>query len=112
MTQAPEEIAVRALYSEMCRIRARVPTSRWFLFGSVTRTKRPVADIDLLVVCEPPDCPTIRTELAATCARFPVHLLLMTPSEEAEVKFIVGQNAVEITACEILAQNSDHFVNA
>jgi predicted nucleotidyltransferase len=97
MTDAPEEIAVRAIYEEMRRIRARVPTSRWFFFGSITTTKRPVGDIDLLVVCKTTvDCTTVRAELASICARFPIHLLLMTPSEEAEVKFIQGESAVEI----------------
>jgi hypothetical protein len=98
MTEAPEEIAVRALYEEMQRIRARVPTSRWFLFGSITMTKRPVGDIDLLVVCKTKaDCTTVRAELAPISAQFPIHLLLMTPSEEAEVKFIHAESAVEIT---------------
>ena len=101
MTEAPEEIAVCALYEEMQRIRARVPTSRWFFFGSIVATKRPVGDIDLLVVCETTaDCATVRAELASICARFPIHLLLMTPSEEAEVKFIRGESAVEITPAE------------
>ncbi len=104
MTDALEDIAVRALYEEMQRIRARVQTSRWFIFGSITTTKRPVRDIDLLVVCKTTaDCTTVRAELASICARFPVHLLLMTPSEEAEVKFIQGESAVEITPATIPA---------
>jgi predicted nucleotidyltransferase len=98
MTDAPEEIAVRALYEEMQRIRVRVPTSRWFFFGSITRTKRPLGDIDLLVVCKTTaHCTSVRAELVSICARFPIHLLLMTPSEEAEVKFIQRESAVEIT---------------
>ncbi len=97
MILAPEEIAIRVLYNEMERIRTRVLGSRWFLFGSITTTKRPVGDIDLLVVCETvADCTTVRTELSSACARFPIHLLLMTQSEEAEMKFIVGERAVEI----------------
>lgn len=99
MTDALEEIAIRPLYEEMQRIRARVPTSRWFFFGSITTTKRPVRDIDLLVVCKTTaDCTTVRAELTSICARFPIQLLLMTASEEAEVKFIQGESAVEITA--------------
>ena len=97
MTDAPEEIAVRALYEEMQRIRARVPSSRWFLFGSITTTKRPVGDIDLLLVGKTTaDCKTLRVELASLCSRFPIHLLVMIPSEEVEVKFIQGESAVEI----------------
>ena len=98
MTDGPEEIAVHALYEEMQRLRARVPTSRWFFFGTITTTKRPVGDIDLLVVCKTTaNCTTVRAGLASICVRFPFHLLLMTPSEEAEVKFIQDQRAVEIT---------------
>ena len=97
MTEAPEEIAVCALYEEMQRVGSRVPTSRWFLSGSITTTKRPVGDIDLLVVCMTnADCTTVRAELAPISAQFPIHLLLMTPCEEAEVKFIHAESAVEI----------------
>ena len=107
MTNAPEEIAVCALYVEMQRIRARVLTSRWFFFGSITTTKRPVGDIDLLVVCKTTaDCTTVRAELASICAQFPIHLLLMTPSEEAEVKFILGEGAVEITPGENIGNSA------
>jgi hypothetical protein len=98
MTDAPEETVVRAVYDEMPRIIAKVPTSRWYFFGSITTTKRPVGDIDLLVICKSPaECTTVRTELALICGRFPIHVLLMTPSEEAEVKFIQSASAVEIT---------------
>jgi hypothetical protein len=103
MTDALEEIAVRALYEEMQRIGARVPTSRWFFFGSITTPKRPVGDIDLLVVCKTTaDCITVRAELTSICIRFPIHLLLMTPSEEAEVKFIQAESAVEIIPSETI----------
>ena len=98
MTDAPEEIAVRTLYQEMQRITFRVSKSRWFLFGSITKTKRPVGDIDLLVVCETTDdCTFVKAALAPICARFPVHLLLMTLNEEVEVGFIQGVRAIEIT---------------
>jgi hypothetical protein len=103
MINAPEAIAGRALYEEMQRIRARVPTSRWYLFGSTTTAKRPVGDIDLLVVCgSSADCTTARAELTSICAQFPIHLLLMTSSEETEVKFIQGESAVEITPGETI----------
>lgn len=98
MIEGPEDIAVRALHKEMQRIRALVPNSRWFLFGSITTTKRPVGDIDLLVVCKTvADCTAVRTGLASICAQFPIHLLLMTQREEGEIKFILGQSAVEIS---------------
>ena len=98
MIETSEESAVRALHEEMQRIRALVSTSRWFLFGSITTTKRPVGDIDLLVVCETTaDCTIVRTELTSICARFPIHLLLMTRREEGEINFIRSEKAVEMT---------------
>lgn len=79
-------------------MRAQFPSSRWYLFGSVTTAKRPVGDIDLLVVCEnTAECASARAELAAICTQFPIHLLLMTPNEEAEVEFIQSENAIELT---------------
>ena len=98
MTEAPELAALNILYAEVSRIRTQMPSSRWYLSGSITTDRRPVGDIDLLGVCETSaDCAKARSELASLCEQFPVHLLLMTVSEEAEVSFIQGQDAVEIT---------------
>jgi predicted nucleotidyltransferase len=92
-----EEVAIHQLHEEMRRIRSQVPTSQWFLFGSITTTRRPVGDIDLLVVCKTAaECTTVRIELALICTRFPIHLLLMTLKEEAELNFIEGERAMWI----------------
>lgn len=97
MTDTAEDIVVRALHEEIPRVRGLVPNSRWYFFGSITTTKRPVGDIDLLVVCEADtDCAKVRAELASICAEFPIHLLLMTRREEADFQFIKGECAVEI----------------
>jgi predicted nucleotidyltransferase len=97
MTDAPEQVAVSAIHEEMHRIRLRVPSSRWFVFGSIATGRRPVGDIDVLVVCKTTtDCTTVRDELAQICAWFPIHLLLMTQSEESEVRFIKTERAVEM----------------
>jgi hypothetical protein len=93
MSDPSEEIAIRALYKEMQRIRIEIPNSRWFSFGSMTTSKRPVGDLDLLVVCETDaDCATVRDELVSICVRFPIHLLLMTWREEAEVIYPTGRS--------------------
>lgn len=98
MSGQDAEIAIKMLYREMQKAKVLVPTSRWYLFGSITTTKYPVGDIDLLVVCESTgECGAVRAELAEICASFPFHLLLMTRAEEMEVKFVQCQNAVEIT---------------
>ena len=97
MTDEPELAALNILHEEVCRIKARIPSSRWYLFGSITKARRPIGDIDLLVVCEvSADCMAVRLELASICCRFPIHLSLMTRSEQEELKFIHGQRAVEI----------------
>jgi len=99
MTDEPELTALNVLNDEVWRIRALIPGSSWYVFGSITTAKRPIGDIDLLVVCEASaDCEAVRLELASICGNFPIHLLLMTRSEEEELKFIEGQLAVEI-AC-------------
>jgi hypothetical protein len=97
MTDGPEQTALNELLEEVHRVRPRLLGSRWFLFGSITTARRPVGDIDLLVVCETSnDCTLARSELGPVCSRWPIHLLLMTAREEAEVKFIAGEGAVEI----------------
>jgi hypothetical protein len=97
MMDEPELTALDLLNDEVCRIRALIPNSRWFLFGSITTANRPIRDIDLLVVCEKStDCEAIRSELASLCCDFPIHLLLMTRDEEDELKFIEEQLAVEV----------------
>jgi hypothetical protein len=100
MTDAPEQILLKILLEEVRRVRVQARRSRWYLFGSITTARRPVGDIDLLVVCETSDeCSLVRSELGLICSQWPIHLLLMTVSEEAEVRFIEGQGAVEIAAC-------------
>jgi predicted nucleotidyltransferase len=85
------------IHAEASRIGAMVTSSRWYLFGSLLKDKRPVSDIDLLVVCATAgDCSAVRLELGAACSEYPIHLLLMTFDEEGEVKFIQGQDAVPL----------------
>jgi hypothetical protein len=97
MTDASEKIVVRALSSEMQRIKVRVPSSKWFFFGSITTSKRPVRDFDLLIVCKTAsDCIAVRSELDLICTQFPIHLLIMTEREESEVNFIKDEEAIEM----------------
>jgi predicted nucleotidyltransferase len=91
------DLALNVVGSEKARIVELVPRSKWYLFGSVTSSKHPVGDIDLLVVCESSaDCARVRARLADVCTELPIHLILMTQGEEAEVSFIKGVNALEL----------------
>ncbi len=97
MTDDPLQVALRSIYDEIERIKLQAPSTRWFFFGSVATRMSSVSDIDLLVICQTDiDCLSVRSELAAICERFPIHLLLMSHDEEAEMKFIQGVNAIEI----------------
>lgn len=97
MTNSPTDRVIELVRDEMRRILELVPRSRWYLFGSVTTAKRPVSDIDLLVVCEEDvDCAKVREAISGTCAQYPIHMLLMTKGEEAEVNFIKNERAIEI----------------
>lgn len=73
---------------------------QWYLFGSFLTASHP-ADIDLLIVCgESTDTLRLRNELADLCRTLPVHLLIMTSEEEAELGFVLAEN------CQLLASLS------
>ncbi len=97
MSAPLDQFALKLIRAEASRIAGIVTSSRWHLFGSILKDKRPINDIDLLVVCaNAGDCGAVRLELGATCSEYPIHLLLMTFDEESEVKFIEGQDAITL----------------
>lgn len=99
MTKPAADVAVDFVRSERARVSKITPRTKWYLFGSVTRAKRPVSDIDLLIVCDQDeDCAIVRNELRDSCLRYPIHLMLMTRAEEVELDFVKGEAAVELTA--------------
>ena len=71
--------------------------ARWYLFGSATRSIAGAKDLDLLVVCEDGEASlVVRCELRDLCLRLPLHLLLLTRAEEAELGFVESQGCVAI----------------
>lgn len=78
-------------------VRTAIVGARTYLFGSITTDRRPAGDIDVLVICaQDEDCAMARVLLSPACEVFPIHLTIMTPSEEAELSFILGVRAVEV----------------
>lgn len=74
-----------------------MPSLRWLLFGSILTSKRPVGDVDLLVIYVSDDEPTkVRRDLAPVTAQVPLQLLFMTAEEEIETRFIRNTGAVEL----------------
>ncbi len=84
--------AKELLFAEACRISKAAPGTTWFLFGSFLRHPQAASDIDVLVYCESHQTAQfVRREADDLCVLAPVHLLLLTAEEEAEIGFIKGQ---------------------
>lgn len=86
------------LLTEVRCAKQTLPSLRWYLFGSALTAKRPVGDIDLLVIYQTPDQPNrVRRQLSSLAATIPLHLVFMTEEESLEVEFVSETRAVEIT---------------
>lgn len=66
---------------------------RWYLFGSALRDASRSADFDIAVVCRPDLAPIVRAHLAPWSTRWPVHLMILTPAEDAFLRFTEEQGA-------------------
>ncbi len=63
----------------------------WYGFGSYFRGQAAFSDIDILVVCRTTASSTfIRARTVELCARWPLHLVIMTEDEEAEANFLAS----------------------
>jgi hypothetical protein len=94
-------MSLRHLKASLCleakRVRKIAPSAVWYLFGSVLRAFEAAADFDLLIVCDSDETVArVRYHLREVCARLPLHLMLVTQSEEAEIGFIVGEGCVQL----------------
>ena len=79
------------------RVARRGYGARWYLFGSVTRSFAHAKDVDLLVVCDDGKAArAVRRELREMCLQIPLHLLLLTRAEEAQVGMVESQACAAI----------------
>lgn len=79
------------------QVRLSMEGARTFLFGSITTGRRPVGDLDVLVVCaDEAESDRARKIMSPACADYPVHLMIMTFAEEADLEFIAGVGAIEV----------------
>jgi hypothetical protein len=85
----------RTLYEivgEAQAISKTLPRVAWYGFGSYFRRQSVFSDIDILVVCRTPaEALLIRTHTVDLCARWPLHLIIMTEDEEAETGFVASE---------------------
>ena len=91
------EELINVLRTDEEAVSKSIPDTTWYLFGSAVASLATAGDIDLLIVCRRDgDATHVRERLQATCLRLPLHLLLMSRDEEAELRFIEGQRCVQI----------------
>ena len=77
---------IGAIIAEAQRLELIAPRTTWFLFGSMLVNPATANDIDLLVLYErDADGPGVRRELAALCLALPLHLMIVSASEEQEL---------------------------
>jgi hypothetical protein len=89
LVSAVKELAIKT--------NADVGSASWYLFGSSRDDLPAAADIDLLVVCETPImADAIRRIVDLDQLTRPIHLSILTRSEEAEVRFIHRQGCIQI----------------
>jgi hypothetical protein len=69
-----------------------LPNTQWYGFGSFFQGKSSFNDVDLLAVCrDAGEALSVRSTLCELEATWPIHLIIMTDSEEAETEFIFRQ---------------------
>ena len=93
--------------SEAKRIGALVPDSKWYLFGSCILTDVVPSDIDLLVVySQAEDSQILRNHLRSNCDELPLHLLLLSQTEEAELNFVASEGCAPFRSRKELGEGS------
>jgi len=81
--------AMEIIRSEAIRISKSAPGTTWYLFGSILHEPNAASDIDVLVRCDSHGtAKVVRREATSLCEMTPVHLLLLTEEEEAEIQFV------------------------
>lgn len=88
---------IAEIKEEAARIAKWTPDATWYLYGSVLDSGIYPADIDVLIVyTSAEDALVIRRELRDLCHSLPLHLLLVTRDEEAELNFIATQGCMQV----------------
>lgn len=92
---------LREIVQETRRIACHLPETMWYGFGSFFNGQTTFNDIDVLVVCPTTtDAILVRRIMTEICARWPLHLLVMTEDEEAETNFVASQRCVLLLSCQ------------
>lgn len=74
-----------------------VSNARWFGFGSFFLSTKHFSDVDLLVVCETQEDGILIYQMCRELwTEWPVDLLIMTQTEEADTSFIVRWGCIPL----------------
>src|SRR6202035_3003962 len=93
--------ALQEILQHAKEIACNLPGLLWYGFGSYFRGQNSFGDIDILVVCPTTaDAIVIRTKTADLCGRWPLHLVIMTETEQNETDFVVSEVCVILKAGE------------
>ena len=69
-----------------------LPRATWYGFGSYFGGQESFCDIDILVVCPTnADASFVREKTEDICARWPLHLVIMTEDEQEETSFVASE---------------------
>lgn len=87
--------AIRDILGEAERLARQLPEAGWYGFGSYFKGQGSFSDIDVLVVCpSTTDTIFVRVETKRICARWPLHLVIMTEDEQRETGFVASEGCI------------------
>lgn len=93
------DLIVKSLIEVKSVLLSKQLKSEFFLFGSILNKDALSSDIDLLVIYQSENDPSIiRHELKPLCMNYPFDLTFMTVSEELELNFIMRTKAININS--------------
>ena len=79
------------------RTNANVGEAHWYLFGSAQQGLANASDIDLVVVCQTHAvADAIRQTVDVDQLSIPIHLSILTQTEQAELSFVEKQGCVQV----------------
>ncbi|NHR07911.1 hypothetical protein HA052_22210 [Chromobacterium haemolyticum] len=80
------------ILNTLAGLQEKLPNTKWYGFGSFFHGQSSFNDIDLLAVCrDASEVLSVRSALYELSSVWPIHLIIMTDSEEAETDFIFRQ---------------------
>lgn len=95
--QSDRDALLRRLSVDATRVALAVPNVRLFVFGTLLHGKGWPADVDILLVYNDElEAAHARALLRTTLHDLPIHILLLSVAEEAQLGFVACERCLEI----------------